>query len=470
MSMTSTLLAPLRQRILSRQQGYPLVGQLPQVMADPLHTILNIVRAHPGQVATLRLGPANVYLVSEPDQVAEVLSDSGRRFGKQGSMWNPLRRLFGEGLLTAEGDPWMRTRRMMQPIFVSKALAALSHHVLQVVEDEAAALQPAAERGDPIDLRPRMMHLTQQILVRTLFGTSGDIADQVGDAIMEAFRLLSVRIFLYFLPNWTPLPGEFALRRVIRVIDNGVAALLGERRQKPGAPSDLMSLLLEARDEETKTGMNDRQLRDEMVVLLIAGTETTANTLTWFWYLLDQHPDVDRRVRAELDAVLGDRPPTLEDLQKLTYTKMVLQETLRLYVPGWILPRGARDDVDLGGRRIPKDAAVLLCAYATHHDARWWKDPERFDPERFTPEEVARRPRYAFYPFGGGQRQCIGMQFAYIEALYAVAILARKFRFRSVSQSPAEPEVATTLKPPDHLKMSISLAEPPQRARVAGGA
>jgi cytochrome P450 len=468
MSMISTLLTPLRQRILSRQEGYPLIGQLPQALIDPLNTIVNTVRARPGRVATLQLGPYKVYLVSEPDQVAEVLSDSGRRFGKQGSMWNPLRRLFGEGLVTAEGETWMRNRRMMQPIFVTRQLTALSHHVHQVVEDEAATLLPVAERGDPVDIRPLMMRLTQQVLVRTLFGSSGShrTADSIGDAVMEAFRLLSVRLFLYFLPNWTPLPGEFALRQAIRVIDDGVAALLHERRQKPGAPADLMSLLLEARDEETKTGMDDQQLRDEMVVLLSAGTETTANTLTWLWYLLDRHPDVDRRVRAELGSVLGDRPPTFEDLQQLVYTKMVIQETLRLYVPGWILPRGTLDDVHLGGCHIPKGSALLLCTYATHHDPRWWKDPERFDPERFTPEEVALRPRYAFYPFGGGQRQCIGMQFAYIEALYAIAILARKFRFRLVSPKPIQPGVATTLKPQTEMKMYVSLAEPPQRARM----
>jgi cytochrome P450 len=472
MSITSMLFSPLRQHIVSHPDGYPLVGQLPQVLADPLNTVGSAVRARPGEVATLKLGPYTVYLVSEPEHVAEVFGDSGRRFGKQGSMWNPLRRLFGEGLVTAEGETWLRNRRMMQPIFVSRQLNELSNLVLKVIEDEADSLMPAAERGEPVSLRPRMMRLTQRILAQSLFGASSspEQADQLGDAIIEAFRLLGARLFLYFVPNWVPLPGEFALRRVIRAIDESAAAIVREHRANSGGLADLLSLLLNARDEETKTGMTDRQLRDEMVVLLVAGTETTANTLTWMWYLLDQHPDVERRVRAELDEVLGDRRPTVDDIPHLVYTKMVVQETLRLYVPGWILPRGAIEDVTLGGCHIPKGSALLLCAHATHHDPRWWKDPYRFDPERFTPEEVARRHRYAFYPFSGGQRQCIGMQFAYMEALFAVATMLRRFRFRRVSDHPVVPEVATTLKPQHDMQMYVSLTEPQLRSRLASRA
>ncbi|HEX2572035.1 MAG TPA: cytochrome P450 [Polyangia bacterium] len=468
-SKTSALLDPLRQRLLSRPKGYPLVGQLPQALADPLHTIVQAALSRPGEIATVRLGPATIYLVSEPEQVQEILSDSGRRFAKGGSMWEPLRRLFGSGLVTADGEEWLRNRRVMQPIFVSRHITVLGDLVLQVVEETAARLQPYAERGAKIDLGAEMMLLTQQTLVRALFGASGlpGKAESVGAAILEAFRILSTRLFVYFLPKWVPLPGDTVLERAIRTIDEGVFWLLSERRNDPADHSDLLSLLLAARDNETQTGMTDRQLRDELVVLLVAGNETTAHTMSWLWYLLDQHPEVARRLRAELDEVLGDRAPTVADLPKLNYMKMVLQETLRLYPPGWILPRAAKEDVTLGGRSIPKGSTVLVCTYATHHDPRWWDNPEHFDPERFAPEAVARRSRYTYYPFGGGPRQCIGMQFALLEAQLITAILARRFRFRLSPGHPVAPGVATTLKPRHGMQMYISLPQPESNARVA---
>lgn len=468
MSKTSVF-ASLRQHLLSRRRGYPLVGQLPQTLLDPLPTIVETAHSRPGEVAILRLGPAPIYLVSEPEQVQEVLSDSGRRFGKGGSMWEPLRRLFGSGLVIADGEHWLRNRRIMQPVFVSRQMTALGDLVIQVVEDTAARLVPYAERGAQLDVGGEMMRLTQHTLVRALFGASGlsGKGDSIGDAILEAFRIISIRLFVSFLPKWVPLPGESALRRAIQTIDEGVFWLLGERRKNPGESSDLLSLLLAARDNETQTGMTDQQLRDELVVLLVAGNETTAHTMTWLWYLLDQHPEVDRRLRAELDEVVGDRTPTIEDVPKLGYMKMALQETLRLYPPGWMLPRGANEDVTLGATTIPRGSKILVCTYATHHDPRWWNDPERFDPERFDPKEVASRPRYTYYPFGGGPRQCIGMQFALLEAQLITAILAQKFRFRLVPGHPVSPRIATTLKPSHGMQMHISLVESASNSRVA---
>lgn len=468
MSKKSAPSAPAHEPLLSRPNGYPLVGHLPQALADPLRTIVGAAHSRPGEVAPLRLGPVTVHLVSEPEQVQEVLSDNGRRFAKGGSMWEPLRRLFGAGLVTADGEVWLRNRRMMQPIFVSRQMTALGDLVIQVVEHTTAQFLPDAERGAQIDVGAAMMRLTQQTLVRALFGTGlPEKGDAIGEAILEAFRILSVRLFFYFLPKWLPLPGDAALRRAIRTIDEGVTWLLRERRENPEERTDLLSLLLAARDNETQTGMTDQQLRDELVVLLVAGNETTAHTLTWLWYLLDQHPEVDRRLRAELDEVVGDRTPTVADVPRLGYMKMVLQETLRLYPPGWILPRAAVEDVTLGTSTIPKGATVLVCAYATHHDPRWWENPEHFDPERFDPKVVAERPRYTYYPFGGGPRQCIGMQFALLEAQLITAILARKFRFRLAPGHPVAPGVATTLKLRHGMQMHISLAAPAPSARAA---
>lgn len=455
--MLTTLVDDLRASFSSRTQRYPLVGQLPQILVDPLRCVASAARARPGEVAVLRVGPYPIYVVSHPDHVQRVLTDSGRIFSKRGSMWEPLRRLFGAGILTSNGEPWLKSRRMTQPLFASRNLAALAEIMIDVVEESAEALEPPAARGVEVDMSAEMMRLTQRILVKTLFDTSAlpGKSDEISDAILEAFRILSVRLFLFFLPSWVPMPGEAALARAIRTIDDGILRLLREHRARTGGRPDLLSLLLGAVDVETQERMTDRQIRDELVTLLIAGTETTANTMTWLWYLLDRHPDVERRLRAEHAEVFGAARTTLPDLERLTYTKQVIQETLRLYPPGWMLPRAVHEEVTFGDTRIPEGSTVLVCPYATHHDPTLWKDPERFDPERFSPDESASRPRYAYYPFGGGPRQCIGNQFAILEAQIIVAALARRFRFQLVPGRPVEPGVATTLKPRHGVQMYI---------------
>jgi cytochrome P450 len=280
----------------------------------------------------------------------------------------------------------------------------------------------------------------------------------LGTAIREAFRAINVRMFLYFLPQRIPLPGERAFRRAISTIDGAIFRIVSERRRRGDAQNDILSLLLHARDAETGTGMDDRQVRDELVTMFVAGSETTALVMTWLWYVLDRYPEVDRKLRKELGTVLGGRAPTFADLAKLEYTKMVLMETMRLYPPAWFLPRFTKDNAVIGGYSVPAGSPILMSPYVTHRDPAFWEHPDTFAPERFTPERSARRPRYAYLPFGGGPRQCIGIQFSLMEAQIITAIFAQRFRLRVIPGHRVVPHSATTLRPRGGLPMTLARA------------
>jgi cytochrome P450 len=293
-----------------------------------------------------------------------------------------------------------------------------------------------------------------------MFGSSIDAhtTEHLTGRLLDAMRTLNLKLFLYFLPRQIPLPGDRAFKRAVVAIDDALLRLVGERRKSPSAQQDLLSLLIAARDEQSNARMDDRQLRDELVTLFVAGNDTTANALTWFWYVLDRHPEVDRRVRQELTDVLGDRAPTAEDLPKLSYLKNAIQETMRLYPPVWMFPRFCDREQVVGGYTIPAGTPILLAPYVTHRDPAAWERAETFDPDRFTAERSAGRPRYAYFPFGGGARQCIGNAFAIMEAQILAATLAQRFRPRVVPGAKVVPSSASTLKPKHGLPVVLERA------------
>lgn len=258
-----------------------------------------------------------------------------------------------------------------------------------------------------------------------------------------------------FPPLSVPTPRNRRINAAIHTLDAIVQGLIQERRQRAIERGDVLSLLLLARDEETGQGMSDQQVRDEVMTLLFAGHETTSNLLAWTWFLLATHPEVEQRLQAELDAVLGGRLPTVEDLAHLPYGHRVLEETLRLYPPAWSLARKALVDDKVGGYVLPASTIILMSPYVTHRHPAFWEEPERFDPDRFTPERVAVRPRYAYFPFGGGPRQCIGNTFALMEAHLILATVAQRYRLRLVPDHPVEPQALLTLRPRDGLPMLL---------------
>jgi cytochrome P450 len=448
--------APVVDREVVREAGAPLLGVLPRLLTDAPGFLSRVSLAHPGELVAVRLGPIWMYLIHQPEHVQHVLVDNARNFTK-GRMWDATKALFGNGLLRSEGDLWRRQRRMMQPLFNARHLGSLVDIMVDVIDREADRLSRNPTAGLPLEMNGAMTSLTQRILLQTMFGATitSEEADQLGHRLVDALRVINLKVFLFFLPDGFPLPGSARLRAAVRAIDAAMLELVAHRRAAADRPHDLLSLLLQAHDEESQQGMDDRQLRDELVNLFVAGNDTTANGLTFFWYLLATHPEVERRVRAEVDQVLGGRRPTQDDLPRLEYTRMAFQEAMRLYPPVWMFPRFCVKDDVVAGYRIPGGSPVLVLPWLAHRDPRLWDDPDAFVPDRFLPAHSSKRPRWSYLPFGGGARQCIGSAFAMIEAPLIIARFLQSFRFRLVPGYRFQAASTSTLKPKGGLPMLV---------------
>lgn len=408
--------------------------------------------ARSGDVSQITIGPQPVALLSHPDDIQAMLVTKQRSFVK-GRALEVSKVLLGEGLLTSEGEPHLRQRRLIQPAFHRERLASYSASMTELAERQQRNWRP----NELLDVHEQMMRVTLAIAGRTLFD-----ADVEGDAhdVAEALEL-SLRMFnrailpMGTLFEFAPIPWVRELHRARRRMDALIHRLIQERRAEGRDRGDLLSMLINARDEEgDHTGMSDRQLRDELITLMLAAHETTANALTWTWYLLSQHPAVEAALHAELDRVLGGRLPTVTDLPALAYTRQVLAESMRLFPPAWAVERRAIEDVEIGGYTIASGTVVLACQYFVHRDSRWWIHPEQFRPERW--EEPARdRPKFAYFPFGAGTRICIGEHFAWMEGMLVLASIAQRWRLRYEASTAPVPQPLVTLRPKGGLPMRL---------------
>lgn len=419
---------------------------------DPL-AFLTRVAAQYGDLAHYRMGGRHVFLLNHPDLIKDVLVTHDRNFIK-GKVLEKAKRVLGEGLLTSEGDFHLRQRRLAQPAFHRQRIAAYS----RVMSEYAARHAARWLDGQTVDLHQEMMRLTLAIVGKTLFDADieGD-AREIGQALAVFMELFGM-VFLPFsdLLEKLPLPATRRLQRAKQRLDAVVYRLIAARRASGGDRGDLLSMLLAAQDTEGDGGgMTDQQLRDECVTLILAGHETTANALTWTFYLLSQNPEVETRLQAEADQALGDRLPTADDLPRLPYTEMVLAESMRLYPPAWSIARRAREPYSVRDYVLPQGAVVLMSQYVTHRDARWFPDPGRFDPERWRPEARAARPRFSYFPFGGGPRNCIGEPFAWMEGILLLALLARRWRMRLAPGQRVATLPVLTLRPRYGMRMTL---------------
>jgi cytochrome P450 len=423
-------------------------GQMRAFRRDPLGFLTQLARRY-GDVAQFRIGPQQAFLLSHPDHVRDVLVTHHERFHK-GRALQRAKRLLGEGLLTSEGAHHRRQRRIAQPAFHRQRVASYG----AVMVEYAARAAERWRGGRTLDISEEMMRLTLAIAGKTLFDADVEQhdADEVGAALTEVMELFGYLMLPYSellekLPF--PLPPVVRFQRARKRLDAVIYRIIDERRRSGGDRGDLLSMLLLAEDEEDAGArMSNEQVRDEVMTLFLAGHETTANLLAWTWYLLSQHPEVEARLHAELDAVLaGGRLPAVEDIPALRYTEMVVAETMRLYPPAWTVGRLAIEDHEVGGYLIPKHSLVLLSQYVVHRDPRFFPDPERFDPERFRPEAKEARPPFAYFPFGGGVRRCIGEGFAWMEATLTVATLARRWRMRLAPGHRVQTAPRITLRP-----------------------
>ncbi len=363
------------------------------------------------------------------------------------------KRLLGEGLLTSEDPVHLRQRRMMQPAFHRDRIAGYADVMTAHAERTSARWRD----GETRDLAREMSRLTLGIVGKTLFDSDVESeADEIGAALTAAIRLFGRTFSLPFfqIVDRLPLPSNRRFAKARSRIDATIGRLIAERRRAPGGRSDLLTLLVQASDTEGDgTGMTDAQVRDEAVTILLAGHETTANALTWTWYLLSQNPEAEARLQAEADAL--DGPPGFSDLPRLAYAEMVFAESMRLFPPAWIIGRRAMVDYVVGGYTVPSLSIVVCSQWVTHRDPRFFPDPERFDPERFRPEAKDARPKFSYFPFGGGPRVCIGEGFAWMEGVLLLATLARRWRLRLEPGHPAVPAPSITLRPEHGMRMRI---------------
>ena len=439
-------------RIAPGPRGRPIIGSLSAFRADPIGFLGGLRREH-GDVARFRLGKHVCHLVAHPRGVRHVLQDNSRNYGKQTPGIIKLRSILGNGLLTSEGAFWLRQRRIAQPAFRRERIAAFAAMMAKAVDDMRGEWEGA--RGGEVDVAATMMKVTLRIVSETLFGTDvSPAAHELGRALTTAVQITQRRIGRPFeFPRFLPLPEHRQFRAAMRVLDRMVEGLVADRRRSEARPNDLLSTIIDARDPESGEGMTDRQIRDEIMTILLAGHETTANTLTWTFHLLASHPAAAEQLTAEVDAVVGDRTPGAEDATRLPYLTSVLDEALRLYPPGWLFARSAIATDEVGGYEVPAGSIVFLCSYLTHRHPDFWDEPERFSPERF--HAATARDRFAYFPFSGGPRQCIGAGFAMQEMQLLVAMVAQRWHLRAISDAPVGVEPLVTLRPRGGLRLRL---------------
>ncbi len=415
---------------------------------SPLHALCHVAQRY-GDIFKYPVGFWTVYVVTDPAGVKHVLQDNNRNYSKDTFQYHLLGLVTGNGLLSSDGDFWLRQRRLAQPAFHRERL----HRVGTLTTEATAAMldrwDTVAVRGEPLDLDGEMMRLTLEIVGKALFNVdlSRD-ADALSRATLATLDHVARRArYPLAPPPRVPTPGNRRFVAAVRTLDDAIFALIRARRAAPEPGDDLLAMLMQARDADTGEGMSDRQLRDEIITFLIAGHETVASALVWAWYLLSMHPASARTLHAELDATLAGHVPTMDDLPRLPYTGMVVDETLRLYPPSWISTRRTIDADTIGGRRIPANALVVMSPYVTHRRPDAWQNPEGFDPERFAPEAKAARHRFAYFPFGGGPHLCIGNTFALVEAQLIVATVAQRYALALVPGQRIEVAPLVTIRP-----------------------
>jgi cytochrome P450 len=405
-----------------------------------------------GDIVTFRTGPQRTFLLNHPDYIEDVLVTRNHNFIKPFAL-RRMHLFLGDGLLSSDGEAWRRRRRLAQPAFHKDRITAYATVMVVYAQRRLAAWHG----GDVRDVHDEMMQITYEIVGKTLFDAEvGDRAADVREALavaLEHYQKL-VSSFWILFPDAIPTPANLRLRKALNHLDSAIYRVVDDRQADGTDRGDLLSMLLRAQDEDGSR-LSRRQLRDEVMTLMFAGHDTTALTLTWCWYLLAQHPDVETKLHAELAQVLGGRAPTVDDVPNLKYTAMIVNEVLRLYPPAWGIAREAVDDCEIGGYRVPKGSIVLMSQSVMHRDGRYFEDPDSFRPERWTNGLAKTLPKYAYFPFGGGQRLCIGNAFALMESALLIATIAQSYRFALAANHAVEAHAALTLRPRYGMQMVL---------------
>ena len=449
--------APLRP-------GSNLMGNLPEFTNDLTGTFVSAMREQ-GDIVRLRFAGVTAHSITHPDYVRHVMQEANRIYTKD-TRGNRLLRLFlGRGLLTSEGEHWLRQRRIAQPAFHRERLTHFGDIIARAAEDLATSLEPQIRAKSVVDVTASMSDVTLRLVGETLLSTDfTKDSGRIGAALSLINEDTIARIQdVFTLPIAAPTARNRRYRAAIAELDAVVARTIKARRERSSTDHDLLAMLMEAEDADTGERMNDAQLRDEVMTIMLAGHETTANALSWAFYLLSTNPAVRTRVVEELAKVLGGRTPTTADLAQLPYLKMVFDESLRLYPPAHLIARSPSEDDEIGGYCIPKGSIVFIPIYSIHRHPRYWPNPEGFDPTRFAPENKDSHPRYSYVPFGAGPRLCIGQAFALLEAQLILATLLQRVSFDLLPGHVVQSDPLITLRPKGGLPMTVHAAERPKK-------
>ncbi len=428
------------------------MGNAFEPRGDPIGYFTKCIRKY-GDIVFLRFLGVPLCLLNRPDCIESVLVTQHNNFEKSKD-YRALRRVLGNGLLTSEGEFWRRQRKLVQPAFHHERIAAYTEVMVAYTERMLASWKD----GQGLDVHEAMMRLTLDIVAKTLFDTDvSREAEDVGAALQFLMgKFMRQAAFAFLLPASIPIPTTRRLRRAVGQLDKVIYEIIRRRRASGTMSGDLLSVLLQAQDDEGLS-MTDRQLHDEIMTLFLAGHETTANALSWTWLLLGQHPEVEEKLVEELQRVLGGRAPTASALPRLTYTEMVLREAMRLYPPVWVIGRRALAPFRMGNYELPAETNVVMSQLITHRDAKYFPEPERFDPDRWRPNDPRNLslPRFAYFPFGGGPRVCIGAGFSMMEAVLLLATIAQKFKLTLVPGQTIEKLPSVTLRPKSGVRVIL---------------
>ncbi|MGW2231858.1 cytochrome P450 [Streptomyces formicae] len=433
-----------------------LVG-LKDMRRDQLAFLVRSVETH-GDIFHMRLGGLPTVMINHPDHLQHVLVDHHQNYDKDNFLYRATRTVLREGLIANKGgESWRTHRKLMQPSFHRSSVAGFTTNISDLTAELLRAWEPDADAGTPVEVTADVADLALKIVLRALFGVDAAERGRQFERDFLEVNAIAGKFFRFPFPplSWYS-PSRNRLRALIRNMDAFIAYLISARMEHRSDKPDLFTLLLNSLDEETGTGLTHEQLTSEILAMIIAGYETSSNSISWIFYQLAAHPDIQRRVQEEVDGVLDGRVPTFDDLPNLSYTRRVIDETLRLFTPAWQTMRHAVDEDVIDGYRIPKGTDVYLNLFTFHRHPEFWPDPTRFDPERFTPEEVAKRPRGVYQPFGSGPRYCLGKQFALTELHIITVMLAQAFH---VTRPPGQPPVGfaplITLHPKGGIRLRL---------------
>lgn len=424
-----------------------------KVLREPLETFERLGREANGEITRVNLGVFRPYLVTRPEHVQHVLRDNAANYPREGMMWKPLTRLVGE--IAGEGAEWALNRGIFQRLLSGPNIASVTDEMARTIAEGVGDLAERAG-GMPVDSQAEMTRIVQRAIIRIFFGGRISLAeaDHLADAIRTATRSIGFRMLLPFVPLSVPLPGDRAFQSAVRAVDEVIFPLVEEARRGEAKERDIVSMLIETTDEHGRS-LNDQQVRDGVVAMFTAGTETTATALTWLWVVLNSHPEIADKVYAEIDEVIGTEAPSKAHLPELRYTKMVIQELLRVYSVGWVIPRTSIADDVIDGVKIKGGSTILISPYLTHRLSDVWPHPEVFDPERFSHSRSKGRHRFAYMAFGAGAHQCVGSLFFTVEAQLIASTLLQRFRPVVQNENTIRPQVRLTLIPKEQVKIVL---------------